>query len=130
MSQNRIVIKGTSDGLIITIGAGDWSGLLTELEQHLSQKASFFKGGRVALRIGPRQLTRPQLEAIGHLLNGHQVSLWAVESEASGTQEAATQLGLETSLLTRPTAVPPVEIPATTGDALVVQRTLRSGQVI
>lgn len=131
MSKNRITVKGTSDGLIITIGAGDWAGLLVELDQHLGQKASFFKGGRVALRVGPRQLTRPQLEAVGHLLNRHQVSLWAVESDSMGTQEAATQLGLETSLLTpRSTAELALDPLSPAGDSLIVQRTLRSGQVI
>lgn len=128
MSNERITIKGTSEGLIITIGAGAWPGLIDELEQNLSQKASFFKGGRVALRVGPRQLTRPQLETVGQVLNRHHVTLWAVESESSGTQEAATQLGLETGLAERRGVEPPVEA-APQGDAIVIRRTLRSGQV-
>lgn len=129
MSNHRVTIKGTSSGLIITIGAGAWPGLMAELERRLSEKASFFKGGRVALRVGPRQLTRPQLETVGHILNRHAVSLWAVESESPGTQEAAAQLGLETELSKRqvdnrsPSSAPQ-------GNSIVVQRTLRSGQVI
>ena len=128
MSTDRVSVKGTSDGLMITIGAGAWPGLLNELDRHLSQKASFFKGGRVALRVGPRQLTRPQIENVGHILSRHQVTLWAVESDSPGTKEAATQLGLETELFARPISDP---TPATAeGDSIVVQRTLRSGQVI
>jgi hypothetical protein len=50
MLQDRIAIKGTSNGLIITIGAGVWPGLVEELDARLGEKASFFKGGRVALR--------------------------------------------------------------------------------
>lgn len=128
MSNDRVNIKGTSDGLIITLGPGAWPGLVEELDQHLGQKASFFKGGRVALRVGPRQLTRPQLEKVGHLLNRHQISLWAVESDSPGTKAAALELGLETSLAPRPAPPPPTAPPE--GDSLVVQRTLRSGQVI
>jgi len=128
MASERVVIKGTSDGLIITIGAGAWPGLLEELEQHLGQKASFFKGGRVALRVGPRQLTRPQLEAVGRLLDQHQVSLWAVESSALGTREAATQLGLESDVQAKP-AAPTLDV-SSEGDSIVIQRTLRSGQVL
>lgn len=129
MSKNRVMIKGTSSGLIITIGAGAWPGLLVELETRLADKASFFKGGRVALRLGPRQLTRPELEAAGHVLNRHNVTLWAVESDSPGTQEAARQLGLETKVVEKPAGGRP-EPSVTQGDSIVVQRTLRSGQVI
>jgi septum site-determining protein MinC len=129
MSNERITIKGTSDGLIVTIGAGAWPGLVDELNQHLSQKASFFKGGRVALRIGPRQLTRLQLESVGRVLSRHNVSLWAVESDSPGTRQAAAQLGLETDLSPKQAPVIPVTSPPEE-NSIVVQRTLRSGQII
>jgi septum site-determining protein MinC len=130
MLNDRINIKGTSNGLVITMGSGVWQGLLEELDQSLAGKASFFKGGRVALHVGPRQLTRPQLEAVGQILNRHHVTLWAVESEASGTQEAAAQLGLETTI--NPPAAPLTadDVTDAQGDSIVIQRTLRSGQVI
>jgi septum site-determining protein MinC len=128
---DRINIKGTSDGLIITLGAGAWQGLVEEVEQRLSEKASFFKGGRVGLAVGPRQLTRPQLEQLGDLLNRHNVTLWAVESESQSTQEAARQLGLEISLgLPARVVTAPAAAPLVQGEALLVQRTLRSGQVV
>ncbi len=131
--SDRVVIKGTSDGLIITVGAGAWPGLTDELDQHLGQKASFFKGGRVALRVGPRQLTRPQLEMVGRILNRHQVSLWAVESSSLSTQEAATELGLETEFQPR-TPTPPIKevsmAPPDNNQSIVLQRTFRSGQIV
>ncbi len=130
MLSDRIAIKGTNNGLIITIGSGVWPTLLQELDKGLAEKASFFKGGRVALHVGPRQLTRLQLEAVGQILNRHNVTLWAVESESTGTQEAATQLGLETSLAPAPPAPAPFEATEFQGDSIVIQRTLRSGQVI
>jgi septum site-determining protein MinC len=130
MASERITIKGTNQGLIITLGSGVWQGLVEELDAQLNEKASFFKGGRVALSVGSRQLTRTQLETVGQILNKHHVSLWAVESEDPGTQEAAAQLSLEISLSpSRPAASspPPVE---PQGDSIVIKRTLRSGQVI
>jgi septum site-determining protein MinC len=129
MSNERIIIKGTSNGLIITLGAGGWQGLLDELEKRLGETASFFKGGRVALRVGPRQLTRLQVEAVGQVLNQHGVTLWAVESESSGTQEVVAQLGLEVEFPDRSTgkqALPPTP----QSDSIVLRRTLRSGQVV
>lgn len=129
MANDRITIKGTSSGLIITIGAGVWPGLVEELDRRLGEKASFFKGGRVALHVGARQLTRAQLEMVGQALARHSVTLWAVESEATGTREAAAQLGLETGISDQPVAAQadPNE-PA--GNSIVVRRTVRSGQVI
>jgi septum site-determining protein MinC len=130
MSNDRIAIKGTSSGLVITIGPGVWQGLIEELDIRLNKKASFFKGGRVALRVGPRQLTRPQLEAVGQILDRHNVTLWAIESEAPGTQEAAAQLGLETNLVSPKPVATSSQMPSSEQSALVIQRTLRSGQVV
>ncbi len=130
MPNQRITIKGTSNGLIITIGAGVWPTIVKDLDADLSQKASFFKGGRVALQVGPRQLTRPQLETVGQLLNRHHVTLWAVESEAPGTQEAATQLGLETDLSPSRRTLGSPQSAKPEADSLMIRRTLRSGQVI
>jgi len=129
MSNERITIKGTSDGLIVTIGAGAWPGLIDELNQHLNQRASFFKGGRVALCVGPRQLTRLQLESVGQTLSRHKVSLWAVESDAPGTQQAAAELGLETSLSPQQLPNETAE-PVSQGNSMLIQRTLRSGQIV
>lgn len=115
--------------MIVNIGSGVWQGLIEELDENLADKASFFKGGRVALRVGPRQLTRPQIESVGRILNRHNVTLWAVEGEAPGTQEAAAQLGLETQLVpAKPQNLTP-DAPQT-GNALLIRRTLRSGQVV
>lgn len=131
MSSDRINIKGTSEGLIITVGAGVWPGLMDELDQRLREKASFFKGGRVALAVGLRQLTIAELEQIGQLLNSHNVTLWAVESEAPSTREAAAQLGLEVGFGTSARPVTGPSVPqAAPDEAMLVRRTLRSGQVI
>ena len=129
MTKERITIKGTSSGLVVTIGAGVWQGLVEELDSRLGEKASFFKGGRVALHIGPRQLTRGQLESVGRVLARHGVTLWAVESDSPGTRDAAAQLGLEVGLPDRPN-ISEEELSAFQCDSIVVRRTLRSGQVI
>jgi septum site-determining protein MinC len=129
MTSERISIKGTSDGLIINIGAGAWPQLLNELDAHLGQKASFFKGGRVALQVGHRRLTTHQLEVVGNLLDKHGVSLWAVESDTSATQLATSSLGLEVGLVARQTTDTTTNrLPV--GNSIVIRRTLRSGQVV
>jgi septum site-determining protein MinC len=151
MSQARINIRGTSDGVVVNIGAGDWNGLVAELTARLEQAASFFKGGRVALYVGPRQLSQDEVEHLGVLFQQHAMSLWAVVGDSEETRQVVTALGLETELAVprlpvraEPGRVPSAaqaplprqadeaggeELPAE-GGAVLVRRTLRSGQTV
>jgi len=97
MSDDRVRIRGTSQGLVITLDAGDLGALLRELDERLSSTASFFRGGRVALHVGPRELTTEELEALGQTISRNGVSLWAVIGDSAATQSAAEALGLETT---------------------------------
>jgi septum site-determining protein MinC len=97
MSDDRVRIRGTSEGLVITLGAGDLGALLRELDERLGSTASFFRGGRVALHVGPRELTTEDLEAFGQTISRNGVSLWAVIGDNAATQAAAKALGLETT---------------------------------
>jgi len=157
MSDDRVRIRGTSEGLVITLGAGDLRSLLRELDERLSSTASFFRGGRVALHVGPRELTTEELEALGQIIARSGVSLWAVIGDSAATQAAAEALGLETTFGFQ--AVPSrreprlerdegpvlsgVEGPVLSGVegqleteveyadlGVLVRRTLRSGQVV
>jgi septum site-determining protein MinC len=128
----RVTIRGTREGLIISLGEGPLFEVLEEMENRLSTQASFFRGGRVALRTGERALSEEQLRAIGNLLEGLGVSLWAVETEHPATEAAARELGLEVRahLVAPPAAEPPDLIPREERPGMIVRRTLRSGQAI
>jgi septum site-determining protein MinC len=132
MTREVVTIKGTGTGLVITLGKGPLQTVLDELESHLNAKASFFVGGRVALRVGERPLSLEQLEAIGTLLEDMGVSLWAVESNHPGTLAAVRELGLETELRPPPAMTSGDEetIPLEEMQGIVVRRTLRSGQTL
>lgn len=130
--SERIIIKGTSAGVIITIGAGDWQIILNELSKKLDQKASFFKGGRVALQVGNRLLNQEEIEAVGTLIANHSMTLWAIESNAPQTQATTQSLGLETLQATNNNyssrSTPPTDVISNT--TTVIRRTVRSGQTI
>jgi septum site-determining protein MinC len=133
MDVERVIIRGSSSGLRVILGAGDWDTLLRELESKLRSTPKFFVGGRVALAVGPRRLAVEELRDIGGLLDRHGVSLWAVESENSGTRDAAHALGLETIVDSQTAASPDAaEKPGDDKDSLclLVRRTLRSGQAV
>ena len=95
MVGEAITIKGTSDGLVITLGDGPFDKIVGEMEAQLISKASFFVGGRVALRVGDRALSSEQLPTVGSMLEEIGVTLWAVEGTHPTTCLSARELGLE-----------------------------------
>jgi len=127
-----VTIKGTSEGLVITLGLGPLETVLSEMETRLSSRASFFRGGRVALRLGDRPVSVEQLQAIGTILERLGMTLWAVESDHPATHVAAREAGLEVSLRssTPSAATTPEPISREEMAGMVVHRTLRSGQAI
>jgi septum site-determining protein MinC len=127
MTAELVTIKGTSDGIVITLGAGPLEAVLDEMMDRLSSRASFFVGGRVALAVGNRSLSVEQLRLIGAMLQEFSVTLWAVESTHPTTCAAVEELGLETRLRPQSTGQRP-DREAVAG--LVVRRTLRSGQAL
>ena len=135
MSLGEIAIKGIREGLLVRLPDGNWEQQLRRLEGHLQENRAFFSGGRVALDIGDRELTRSEIARAQSLLARHQVELWALLSSHSSTREAARGLGLVVRL---GSVQPPREPEAGSAakkqglpvEGLVLQRTIRSGQSI
>lgn len=116
-----VMLKGTKEGLLITLGSGEWATVLADLEQQLERPGAraFFQGARVVVDTGARTLDDEQQAQLNGMLDAH------------GIQVAA---GVAAPVRARP-------LPgATTGDtvyqreglpsALMIRRTLRSGQII
>jgi septum site-determining protein MinC len=156
-AQDSIPIKGTREGLLVTLPAalGAWSETLAQLEAKLSASPAFFKGARVGLVVGPRGLSEDDIRSAREMLLRHDVTLWALISENGFTQNEAAHLGLDNKLPARESRQPPAEpvnvaepspLPAPTARvapvvpepvmaapvedpdaAMMVRRTLRSG---
>ena len=127
-----VTIKGTSEGLVITLGEGPLDAVLSEMKSHLMSRASFFVGGRVALRVGDRPLSSEQIESIGTMIEEFGITLWAVEGQHPTTIAAAEDLGLETSVRQLGAQHQPAQehIPLAEMAGIVVRGTLRSGQAV
>jgi septum site-determining protein MinC len=130
IALSGVNIKGTKNGLLVTLGEGELASLLAELEERLSNTASFFKGGRVALAVGQRELSVEEIEHVQALLAQHEVALGTVISEASITRAAARHLGLQTKRRPRPKPRPGRRAEEDFSEGALVRGTLRSGQVI
>ena len=127
-----IQIKGLRDGLLITVGDGDWSVLEPSLLEQINTQQAFFRGARIALDVGPQILKVNELVSLRDKLSEHGVSLWAVLSESPTTEKTAQLLGLATRISKpRPEEMRQYSVDDL-GDetALFVSKTLRSGMRI
>lgn len=131
-----VTFKGMRDGLSITLGEGEWRNVMNELAAHLNRPRaqSFFRGARVLLETNGRALDVAQLEELIALLSQHQMTLVSVLGEQY-SQEAFRQVraALTTPEVVAPEPVPPAVapspvIPVDGSAALLIQRTVRSGQ--
>lgn len=126
----------------MTMGEGEWHDALNELATHLNRPGaqSFFQGARVLLETGERALDVTQIEELIALLAQHRMTLTAVSGETR-TQEAFDQV--RATMPAPPEALadeigepaaPAAVLPSTLGQgethALLIRRTVRSGQNI
>lgn len=136
--QGYIAIKGTRNGLLLTLEPGTpFSDLLTALSERLAEAPSFFRGASLSLDTTRRSLEvgeRTQLEA---LLAYYQMSVAApetaatistsqIEDEAPDSQEAPQDEEAAATAGMQGVAPDPRE----SSDTLFLRRTLRSGQAI
>lgn len=93
-----IQIKGLRDGLLITIGDGEWAALEPALLEQIHAQQAFFQGARIALDVGSQILRVNELVALRDKLSEQGISLWAVLSESPTTEKTAQLLGLATRI--------------------------------
>jgi len=135
--KGTVSIKGTRDGLTITLGSGDLPLLLEDLAQHLAAQGAFFRGGTVALHVGGRVMAAEDLSRFKDLLAQHEMILRTVVATHASTQQAARVLGLRlvdqepkqeasAPLQARPSTPHPTD----GSKGTLIHRLVRSGQVI
>jgi septum site-determining protein MinC len=126
-----LAIKGVQDGLLTTVPQGDWEEVRQSLLQSIDEQVDFFRGARLALQMEERILRAAELGSLRDALAEREVNLWAILSSSDLTKAAAADLGLAQDLTQQLTLDPEDDTPFETSlygdDAVLVQRTLRSG---
>jgi septum site-determining protein MinC len=129
--SNGIQIKGTRDGLMVTLDEKiAWETLKESLLAQMSERAAFFQGAKVVLEIGNRVITGEQLGKLKDDLAAIGISFWAVLSQSAATEESAQMLGLATRIHTRPverTGSKSLDSYLEGEQAIFLRKTLRSG---
>lgn len=132
--KTPLEIKGVREGLLITMPQGDWRDVRPELLTTIDERAEFFQGARIALEVDQSELRASELGSLRDELAERSVTLWAVLSSSQTTQMAAADLGLATKL-SDPAAEqaqlePPLESALSGETAVLVERTVRSGNSV
>lgn len=129
----KVLIKGIREGLLVTLGEGDWPELRAALLDLMAQQREFLRGGKLYLDVGNQILHAAELGSLRDEISELSLSLWGVLSNSPTTEQTAQSLGLATRL-SRPSASTQFrEVSAAVTEvqqgerAMVVRRTLRSG---
>jgi septum site-determining protein MinC len=127
--RQAVNIKGIKDGLLITMGDGNWPELETTLLTILGERADFLKGAKVAMDVGNHILHAVDMGRMRDVFSEQGISLWAVMSNSPVTEQNAQALGLATRISSpRPErTIRPLDTNLPGETALFVQRTVRSG---
>ncbi len=127
--SDLISIKGGRDGLRMQLDeTAAWSELLTALRTHLEQGGNFFAGARLVIDVGDRLLDEAQLAEVLALMQQHGVQPESMAATARESRNAARASGLTARPLARRS--PPAAAEDADSAALLVSRTVRSGQVL
>jgi septum site-determining protein MinC len=126
--SSNIQIKGIREGLMVSFGDEDWDTLTSALINQINERPTFYQSARIVLDAGSHIVSVNELVSLRDVLSEHGITLWAVLSNSSITEQTAQNLGLATRISKpkSPDVMEPVErIPEE--KALWIQHTLRSG---
>lgn len=130
VESNDFQIKGIKEGILITIGDGNWLELQARLISTIDEKANFFKGAQIALDVGNHVLRAADLGLLRDKFADKGMNIWAVLGASPSTEMNAQMLGMATRL-SAPAVdrkFRPMETENLPGEeAILIARTLRSG---
>ncbi len=131
--RSKVLIKGIKDGLLFTLGEGNWDELHSALLEQLDQQVEFLRGARLAIDVGNVILKAADLGQLQKELTERELNLWAILSNSPTTEQTAQTFGLATRI-TKPRHVERTFSSTSKSvgisDAVLVRKTLRSGNSI
>lgn len=138
--MSLVSIKGTRDGLLVTLDTGaPWAEVEQTLLGTIRERSDFFRGAQLALQVGERALDRDDIRKLSDRLAEHDVRLSTILGKSADTIREARRLGLDTELqrdgAAAPEAgtdseLPPIDNNEYGSGGVLVRTTLRSGRVV
>ena len=137
ISTTAVKIRGRPGGVLVEVDdEGEWDEVLKLLDERLVAAEGFFRGGRAALEVGPRDVYEDELRQARELLARHDMTLGVVRSTSDLTLQSSLLLGLSTSnddakpVEPDRAMAPVVPITQPKSPYFVHNGTLRSGQIL
>ena len=131
MIEKKFPIKGFKEGLLITLGEGDWGTVAKTLLTQIDDRPDFFRGAKIAVDVGERVVHAAEMGLLRDKLSERGVSLFAVISKSSLTEAVAETLGLSTHKSLLKDRGENIRNASIDGEkAVLLQKTLRSGMSV
>ena len=124
-----IAIKGNKEGLRLMLAEdAPWDDVMAALRSQLERGTEFFHGAELTIDVGDRAVQDDELNTLLALMHEHGLQPSALATNSREGRSAGRSVGITT----RPTNrhVPTPQRNAEEDAALMVTRTLRSGQVL
>jgi septum site-determining protein MinC len=130
--QLKVQLKGIREGLLVSLGDGEWAEIEEALFDQLEFQGDFLRGAKLILDVENHVLNAATLGALRDRLSDRGLSLWAVLSNSPVTEQNAQALGLATRIhQANPNREAKTLDTRLDGDpSILVQRTIRSGNSI
>lgn len=124
-----IKMKGIRDGILVTVGDGEWPEVQEALLEQMQVQADFFKGASLTLDLGNLILHAAEMGKLRDILSERGITLRAILSNSPLTETTAQALGLATRISKpHPDRIArPVDTTVSGEQGMLVRRTLRSG---
>ena len=126
-----IEIKGTRDGILIAVDPGDWTQIRVALFKQIDEKIDFLKGAKLTLDVGGHKLKAAEMGSLRDQLSDREITLQTIITESAVTESSAQSLGIgiRAAMHIRHSP-PPLDTTIGGEDAILTQRTLRSGHSV
>lgn len=124
-------IKGTKDGLLISLEDQDWPIAKKNLLEQITAKQEFFIGAQLILDVGNKILRTKEMKALREVLLEREIVLKGILSESMVTRNSAESMGLITKI-GKPNTIDlegmkPLDTVMAGESAVFIHRTMRSG---
>lgn len=134
----EVAFKGIREGLLVSLGDGDWPSLEQTLYEEIGKQGTFLKGAKLILDVDAHSINAASMGRLRDQLADQGLALWAVLSRSPLTEQSAQLMGIATRIH-EPDPEPepdnddieyveePSERIALIDVGMMIKRTLRSG---
>jgi septum site-determining protein MinC len=125
----EVQIKGIREGLLVSLGDGQWDEVQQALIQEIDKQADFLQGAKLILDVDQHVIGAAEMGKLRDQFSERGLSLWAVLSHSSSTEQTAQNLGFATRIHKADPAPQTYEASSISHgeEASFVKATLRSG---